>query len=181
MEHTILFSADITPLAANNFINILTQLGQNGCTKLTIGINSSGGNVVAGVLLYNALMAMPYPVATHNLSNVDSIANVIFMAGKERKACAGATFMFHGVSFAGQPGEVLDEPRLREKLDVVTADHKRLAQIIAKHTSLTAKQCMLLFKQQGTRGTQWALDKGVIHIVEAFAYPANGNFYTFFG
>ena len=40
--------------------------------------------------VYNAMIAMPYPIITHNIGNVDSIANVIFLAGGTRYACGGS-------------------------------------------------------------------------------------------
>lgn len=184
-EHTILFSTDISQQAANNFINVLAHLAQQQpqTTRLILGINSNGGNVVAGVLLHNALLAMPFEVVTHNLSNVDSIANVIFMGGAVRKANPGSTFMFHGVGFDGNANERLDEKLLLEKLDVITSDQKRLSQIISGRSGglLTVKSCMALFKQQGTRGAEWAHGKGIVHSIEPFVYPANNQFYTFFG
>jgi len=180
-EHTILFSSDISPQSANNFAAILSGLAQNRATKLILGINSPGGNVVAGMLLYHTLVAMPFEVVTHNVSNVDSIANVIFMAGSTRLACQGATFMFHGVGFDSNPAERLEEKNLREKLDVITADHRRIASVISSQSALTVKGCMGLFSKQSTRGADWALQKNVIHQIADFTYPANGNFYTFFG
>ncbi len=40
---------------------------------------------------------VPYKLITHNVGNVDSIGNVIFLAAEERYACSTSTFMFHGV------------------------------------------------------------------------------------
>jgi ATP-dependent Clp protease protease subunit len=180
-EHTIIFSADITPQSVNNFTNIIVNLAQGGATNVTIGMNSNGGNVVAGVMLYNTLCAVPFTLTMHNIGNVDSIANVIFMAGATRKSCAGSTFMYHGISFAGIDGETLDEIKLREKLDVITAGQKRLATIISDRSDLSVKQGAALFKQQSTRGAEWALNKGIVSAVEPLVYPASGNFYSFFG
>ncbi|MEQ9152052.1 ATP-dependent Clp protease proteolytic subunit [Parvibaculum sp.] len=180
-EHTILFSADISPATANNFVQVLAGLAAGGATKVTIALNSGGGNVVAGMYLHHTMVAMPYEIVTHNVGNVDSIANVIFMAGNTRLACRGSTFMFHGVGFDSNPAERLEEKNLREKLDVVTADHRRIASVIAGRTSLTINNCMSLFKQQSTRGADWAVQKGIIGSIADFTYPANGNFYTFFG
>jgi ATP-dependent protease ClpP protease subunit len=57
-------------------INGLLALAAQGQTdKVTIAINSGGGEVVHGIAIYNAIRAMPYPIVTHNVGNVDSIAN----------------------------------------------------------------------------------------------------------
>jgi ATP-dependent protease ClpP protease subunit len=180
-EKTVLFSSDITPGAANNFAQILGGMAGDGTTRLIIGMNSSGGNVVAGLFLHNTLSTMPFEIVMHNIGNVDSIANVIFMAAAHRVACQNTTFMFHGVGFNSNPAERLEEKNLKEKLDVIEADHGRLAALIASRTNLTEDQCRQLFEQQSTRGAGWALDNGLIHEIADFNFPKNGHFYTFFG
>ena len=52
-----------------------------------------------GMNLYNVMRAMPFKLITHNVGNVDSIGNAIFLAGVARYACPHSTFMFHGVGF----------------------------------------------------------------------------------
>src|ERR1700689_5037312 len=96
-DHYVVFTAEITPLTANNFITLLTDLIPQNPDKLIISMNSQGGNVVAGISVYNMLKAMPYPIVTHNVGNVDSISNIIFLGAAERYACPAATFMYHGI------------------------------------------------------------------------------------
>ena len=40
-------------------------------------LNSHGGNVAAGIHCYNMLRALPTRLVSHNVGNVDSIANAI--------------------------------------------------------------------------------------------------------
>lgn len=181
MEQTILFACDVTPAAVNKFTAILAALAQQGTTKVTICINSSGGNVVEGIFLHNFLMGLPYQIVTHNVGNVDSIANVIFLAGAVRFACPSSTFMFHGVGFNPNPNERLESKNLREKLDTINADHRRIAAIVNQRTGLPVRSCLNLLKQQSTRGADWARTKGFVGQVSPFTYPANGQFLTFYG
>lgn len=99
MEISLVFSAGIDPVSCNNFASMLTKMANQGVERLTIGINCNGGNVQSGIFLYNILMSMPFDVVTHNIGNVDSIANAIFLAGRTRYSTRSATFMFHGVAF----------------------------------------------------------------------------------
>jgi ATP-dependent protease ClpP protease subunit len=64
--------------------------------------------VVAGITMFNVLLAMPYEIVTHNIGNVDSIAVALFLAGKRRLSNANATFMFHGVGFDSNLAERLE-------------------------------------------------------------------------
>jgi ATP-dependent protease ClpP protease subunit len=175
-EHCLIFSAtEIDHRVVNTMVSYLTELAITGCTKLTMAISSPGGNVVAGVTIYNALMSMPFEIDTHNFGNVDSIANVIFLAGKRRYANTTATFMFHGVGFNGNANERLEEKNILEKLDVIRAEHKRIAGLIASRSTLQERACLRLFRQQRTRSAGWAKANGLIEDVKDFVVPAGAT------
>jgi ATP-dependent protease ClpP protease subunit len=178
-EFHMIFSAPINGVTANSFAAQLVSLIPQGATKLTIGMTSGGGNVFAGIAMYNAMVAMPYTIVTHNIGNVDSIAAALFLGGSERYISPAATFMFHGVAFEGMQGERLDENVLRAKLDNVLADQKRISGIFATRAKLTVAQGMRLFRQQRTRGADWAKEKGFVHDVRAFDLPTGGNILMF--
>jgi hypothetical protein len=82
--------------------------------------------------------------------------------------------MFHGVGFAGNANERLEENNLKAKLDTVLADHRRISGIFAARTQtrLSVKAGMNLFKEQRTRNAQWALDNGIIAAIRDFTLPA---------
>ena len=175
-EHTILFKAPIKVATANAFAGLLVQLQKNGASRVTVAINSPGGQVVSGVSMYNTLRAMPFEVVTHNIGNVDSISNVVFLAGKERYMCSASTFMFHGVGFDCAPNQRLEEKALRTMLEAVLGDQKRMSGIIAERTKLSVDDCMELFKEQTVRDAAWAREHGFVDGVREFALPAgNGN------
>jgi ATP-dependent protease ClpP protease subunit len=180
-DYYMLFSAAINQQTATSF---LTQLGNlaagNQTTKLTIAMNSPGGDVALGTTMYNAMLAMPFPVITQNIGNVDSIANIVFLGANERYACPAATFMFHGVGFQGQANERLEEKALQEKLDVVLTGHKRLSGILAARTNkLTVTQGMKLFKEQRTRDAAWAKTNGLVNDIRDFVLPSASNVLLF--
>ena len=176
-DHYVFFGAEITPASANNFIQLLLGLIPQAPDHVIIAMNSPGGGVVPGISMYNQMLAMPYPIITHNVGNVDSIANAVFLGGAERYACSAATFMFHGVGFNGNANERLEENNLRAKLDTVLADHRRISGIIAARTQdrIGVRSGMTLFKQQRTRNAQWALDNGLIMAIRDFTLPAGAG------
>jgi ATP-dependent protease ClpP protease subunit len=176
-DHYLFLSAEITQTAANQFTAYLAGLAGQMPARLIVAMNSGGGNVVSGIAMYNAMVAMPYPIITHNIGNVDSIANVIFLGGSERYACPGSTFMFHGVGFSGNGNERLEENNLKAKLDTILADHNRISAILSARTqgNLSIRQGMSLFKEQRTRDAQWAVDKGIVAAQREFTLPAGAN------
>ena len=83
------------------------------------------------------MCALQTNLIAHNVGNVDSVANVLFLAANTRVASPSSTFMFHGVAFDVNGPLRLDERYLREHLDSVAADHNRLGNIISLHSKLT--------------------------------------------
>ena len=45
-----------------------------------------------GMNLYNFLRGLPIRLTTHNVGNVDSIGNAVFLAGEHRYACPHSPF-----------------------------------------------------------------------------------------
>jgi ATP-dependent Clp protease, protease subunit len=170
-------AAEINATSANNLIQYLGNLIAQAPTQLTIAMNSPGGNVVQGIAIYNAMLAMPYQITTHNVGNVDSIANVVFLSGTYRYASSASTFMFHGVGFPGNPNVRLEENNLKAMLNTVLADHRRISGIFAHRTNgrVTVRSGMRLFKEQRTRSAQWAADKGFATGIQDFVLPAGAN------
>ncbi|PWE56757.1 hypothetical protein DEM27_10365 [Metarhizobium album] len=181
MRSTVVFSADITVASAQNFATILSNMVSQKYTHLTIGINSTGGGVQPGVFLHNLLISMPMEITTHNIGNVDSIANVVFLGGSHRRSCHSSTFMFHGVGFDLSGNVRMEEKNLTELLDSVNADHDRISRIISSRTELAVEDCRQLFSQQKTRGAEWALENGMVHEICDFSMPSDGSGFVFTG
>ena len=113
MLHTITFTAHVNQTFVNALIsNCLSAINQ-GATELNSYISSQGGDLVAGFTAYHFLKALPIPVKTHNLSNVESVANIIFLAGSERKANPGSRFLLHPFHW-GLAGPSVDHSRISE-------------------------------------------------------------------
>jgi ATP-dependent protease ClpP protease subunit len=174
-EHYLMFSAAIDQNSSNNFLAYLVGLQIEGATKLTVGMSTHGGNVVCGITMYNHMLAMPFEIETHNVGNVDSIANAVFLGGKTRYASSTATFMFHGVGFDGNANERLEEKNLLEKLDIVYAENKRISKVMSDRSTLGMDEGLELFKEQKTRDADWAKEKGIIKDIKPFIIPAGAN------
>ena len=123
---------------------------------------------MSGINLYHVLKGMPFELVIHNVGNVDSVGNVIFLAGTKRYASANATFMFHGVGFDMPRNARLEEKDCRERLASILADQTRMGNIIAQCTKLSVAEIADLFKQAQTKDTAFALEKGIIHEIKEF-------------
>lgn len=163
--HYLSFSAEINPTTTEHLLVTLGNLHNQGATEVHLMLSTPGGNVMNGMNIYNVARALPFKLVTYNVGNVDSIGNVIFLAGKERYACQHSTFMFHGVGFDVAGGLRLEEKNLTESLDSIQADHKRIASIFEQRSNLDADKAVQLFAEARTKDAGWALAEGVIHAV----------------
>ena len=157
------FSAEINPTTTENLINAMGGLANKEVQEVYLFLSTPGGDIQCGMNLYNMLKGMPFELTTHNTSNVSSVGITVFLAGKKRYATPNATFMFHGVGFTLSQNQRLEERLLREKLNGVLTEQKRIGDIITQNTKIPADEVAKLFKQAQTKDASWAIDKGIIH------------------
>jgi ATP-dependent protease ClpP protease subunit len=170
----VCFSAEIIPSTTESLLATLSSLANQGVAEVRLLLSTPGGNVMNGMNLYNVLRAMPFRLITHNVGNVDSIGNAVFLAGEERLACPHSTFMFHGVGFDLAPGQRLEEKLLRERLDSVLADQKRIAAIIEERSSLSAEEIEPLFREAQTKDAAYAVRVGLVDQIQDVEIPPGG-------
>ena len=165
------FSAEINPNTTEGLIAVMVNCANQKAEKVNLLFSTPGGQVMHGLNLYNVLKGMPFELTTHNVGNVDSIGNAVFLAGTKRYATATATFMFHGVGFNFSQNTRAEEKLLREKLNGVLSDQKRIGQVISQHTNLSQGQIKSLFREAQTKDAVYAIDKGIIHDIRDVQIP----------
>ncbi len=156
------FSAEIVPNTTEQLIAAMARCANDGVEEVALFVSTPGGSVAHGITLYNTLRAMPFALTTHNVGAVNSIGNVVFLAGDTRYAASASSFMFHGVGFNADGGTRLEEKLLVERLDSIRADQDRIGQIIAERTDLDDKAIGVLFLEQSTKNPQYAMSHGII-------------------
>ncbi len=138
--------------------------------------SSNGGDVDAGIDLYNFLKALPARVIMHNIGSIDSIANVVFLAGEERYASKFTSFLFHGVNMNINQPTQLNINQLNEITNRLNTSQEKIAGIVCENTKITKKQIANLFKQGKTEGIKFALDKGIIDAEKSAQIPTGAPF-----
>jgi ATP-dependent Clp protease protease subunit len=165
------FSSDINPTSTETLIAAMAQCANNGVREVCLLLSTPGGQVMYGLNLYNVLRSMPFRLITHNVGNVDSIGNAIFLAGERRYACPHSTFMFHGVAAGVGAGGRLEEKSLRERLDSIKADTKRIGSIIEERTNLNPRQVGKLFLEARTKDAAYAASVGIVDEIRDIKIP----------
>lgn len=168
----ISFSAEINATTTEQFIALATNLIGQGFTELYYLFSTPGGAVMNGMNIYNVLRGLPAKIVFHNVGNVDSIGNAIFLAGDERYACPHSTFMFHGVGFDMAAGARIEQKNAQELLNGILADQKRIADILVERTNIDIAEANDLFKEARTKDSAYATARGIVGNVRDVNVPA---------
>ncbi len=169
------FSAEINPHTTESLLSVMANLVNQKAKTIHLLMSTPGGNVMNGMNLYNILRGLPLDLVTHNVGNVDSIGNAIFLAGKRRYACKHSTFMFHGVGFDLRNQSMrLEEKNLRESLASILSDQKRIGSIITERSQITEEDASALFREAQTKDAAFAVSLGIIHEIRDVQVPLGG-------
>jgi ATP-dependent Clp protease protease subunit len=165
------FSAEINASTTESLIAVMSNCANKGVKKVYLLLSTPGGFTMNGLNLYNVLRGMPFELIIHNVGNVDSIGNAIFLAGTTRYATNSATFMFHGVAVGSEQKQRLEEKDLRERLANVLSDQRRIGDIICRHTRISVGESEQLFREAQTKDVSFAVDKGIINEIRDVEIP----------
>ena len=171
----VIFTAEITPFTVERLTATMVQAVTDGISEVYLAMSTVGGQVQAGIALYNTLLAMPFALTIHNIGSVNSIGNVIFLSGQRRYATSNSNFMFHGVGFDITTPTRIDERYTRDRLDSLLADQKRMGQIITTRSNIGEDKIAELFRTQTTVDADWAKNNGIIKDVRDFAIPSGSS------
>lgn len=167
----VVFTAEVLAATVESLTATMARLANEGQQEVHLLLSTPGGSVMHGLALYNVLRAMPFTLVTHNVGSVNSIGNAVFLAGETRYACPHSTFMFHGVGF-DVANQRLEQKILRERLDSLLADEKRIGDIITERTRITSEQVGDLFAEAQTKDAAYAVGLGLVHDVRDVQIPA---------
>ena len=168
------FTAEVVPKTTESLIAVFANLVNQHVPHVYLMLSTPGGQVMSGLAVYNYLRGLPCELTIHNVGNVDSIGNAIFLAGSRRYACSHSTFMFHGVGFDIQNPTRLEEKFLKERLESLSADQKRIGGILSERTNLTDEQIHQLFLEAQTKDSAYAIGCGIVHEIRDVQIPAGG-------
>ena len=174
MTQYIVFTADVNAANTAKFRAALTDAANAG-DDIYILMSSSGGNVSEGLNIAAFMRALPVQITTHNFGQTDSIANVIFSAGKNRYATQNASFLFHGVSMNYQNQSFI-ESQLEEQFKIVKRLRENIALAFASYSGVSVADSEALMVSGATiLNSQDALAKLIIHEIRDAAIPPNSK------
>ncbi len=128
-----LTEAITTPVAMEIIRQMRYLAGQDAEKPITMLICSGGGDVVAGLSIYDAMRALPCPVNTVCVGEACSMASLLFAAGAHRAILPSAIVMVHDplIGGSGVTGNALTVEAVTSRLMRI---RKQIAEILARHT-----------------------------------------------
>lgn len=130
MDRIIFLGTEIDPEVANTIVAQLLFLDQQKEEEITIYINSPGGDIDAGLAIYDTMQLVKSPIKTVVVGLAASMASVILVGGDRRFALPHSKVLIHQPRGAvgGQAKDIFITVKEFEK------DYNTLAKIISKHT-----------------------------------------------
>lgn len=175
-----LISSPVIPPLEQAILDACQQQINKKTSTVYILFSTPGGQVVTGINIYNYLRALPLRIITHNMGSVDSIGTVVFLAGDQRFSAPHSTFMFHGVGHQLKGNVRLVRPELLAKLDQLDADEGKIAAIINDRATFESLDSVSeLFREQSTKGNNFALRHGIIDAERAINIPRGAEIVHF--
>lgn len=103
MERHLIYHGAINPQGARNVETLLVEAMRDGVSRVVLHLCSGGGDVNAGIGLYNFIRALPIRVDTHAFGACGSIAATVFLAGEDRTTVATSAFSLHAATYVEGP------------------------------------------------------------------------------
>jgi len=140
--------------------------------KITVRINSPGGDVFDGLAIFNALAAHKAKVTTRIEGLASSIASIVAMAGDEVQAYKSAMYMIHD-PWVLAIGNQYD---LRETADILEKIGRNLLDIYADHSNVGKRDLKQMMKDETWFTAKEAQDQGFIDTVLDAGEPVRAQF-----
>jgi ATP-dependent protease ClpP protease subunit len=148
-------------------------------TKIKILFASNGGAIDEGFALYGFLRALPVELTMHAIGAVESVANIVFLAGQKRLAAAHAHFMLHSISwgFNAQHYETRQVSNIQE---LIEQGESRYVHIFESRTRIKNQdlQDLKVFEKVVLLKPDAAREKGIIEEVAEATIPADWEAYS---
>jgi ATP-dependent protease ClpP protease subunit len=165
--HIIHFTGPINSATCGALIETCSKAIQQDASQLVVTLATMGGECSYGFAMYNFLMSLPIPVHTHNLGTVESMGNIVFLAGARRTACRHSKFLFH--PFHWNVHGSIDHTRMSEYAMSLDYDLAAYARIVEERTQGAAQSLQIgKYLQAAPRilSPAEALESGMVDEIE---------------
>lgn len=145
-----------------------------GSKKIKLLLNSPGGEIFAGMAVYNLLAGFREKIFVEVMGVAASIASVVALAGKELVMAEGSYLMIHEAS-----GFVFGDARdMRKTAEVLEKFNAQIAGIYANNSNLSKEEAAAAMQEETWYTAEEAIANGFADRVEAYA-PIEARAFNF--
>jgi ATP-dependent protease ClpP protease subunit len=114
MATFLIYHGPVCAVGARNVETLCMAKTSVGASRLTLCLCSGGGDVIAGIGLFNFLKMLPITVNTHCFGICGSIAATIFLAGERRTTAPASMFSLHAATYSdgARKGQISENTKL---------------------------------------------------------------------
>ncbi len=161
-------SGEINEESATDFMKGIRLLDHVGDKDITVLINTSGGDVHQGMLIFDAIKECHSNVITHAVGPCWSMGAIILQAGDERRVSNNATLMIHLGDVEYENQHPLNMERWKKEFDRISevADNHLYEKIKKKHPRFTKKKLKELLVFDTIYTAKKAIDMGLADKIE---------------
>ena len=134
LDRKVFLEGHICPEKACEFTKIIMQLNKESSTlPIDLLINSTGGEINSGMLIYDVLQASKAPVRVYCIGMAYSMAAIIFASGRNgRYMLPHSELMLHEPLIPGGIGG--SATSVKSISDSLLETRQKINQLLAKHT-----------------------------------------------
>lgn len=159
-ERIIFLNGEINSKTASEIVAKLLYLDSENNDDITIYINSPGGDISSGFMIYDTIKFIKSDVQTISIGTSASMAAILLLSGTKgkRKILPNSNVMLHDLSggASGKFKDIMIEVREMNKI------HKKLFNIIKENTNLTEQQIEDNLKNDFWLNCEEALNCGIV-------------------
>ena len=129
--------------------------------KVVLYLNSHGGDPSIAQGFYDYVKSSGLHLITIAAGDVESAADILFLAGKERYASRFSSFLFHDAEIEGHFNiSIRNVEQIHHR---IAAIHNRYVEIVSLETGLTAEKVDELSLDASPISSERAKELGIVH------------------
>lgn len=137
----IFLTTEINSKTSSDLLKQLIYLDKEDTDKpITLYISSPGGEVTAGLAVFDYIRMMKSKVNTVCIGTAASMGAILFLAGEERKMLPHTKIMIHDPSYGNASIGGMKPLEIKGRLDSLMKSRQILADIIAERTGMSIKR-----------------------------------------
>ena len=159
-ERIIFLNQEINSESASNIVSKLLYLDSENNEDIKIYINSPGGEISNGLMIYDTMNIIKSDVQTISIGTSASMAAILLLAGTKgkRKILPNSKVMLHDLS-GETKGKFKD---LVNDIKEMNKTHNKIFEIIKNNTNFTLEQLEEYLKNDFWLNSEEALKYGIV-------------------